>query len=215
MKRAIFERFAGYYDVGVGGLARWREHCGSLAAHLPEHARLVLDLGTGPGVSAFELAARAPGAHVLGVDFAGRMLRRAARHRVLRGASAVSLAQADARRLPVRDGVADAVTGHSFLYLVPGRAAALAEVRRALRPGGRALFLEPRAEAPLTPGGRVWLRQPHFAWIMTQWHLFGRWEGRFTRAALTTLLAGAGLRPLACTERLDGWGWLAVAERPE
>jgi ubiquinone/menaquinone biosynthesis C-methylase UbiE len=215
VRRAIFERFAGFYDARVGGLARWREHCGSLAERLPPGARLVLDLGTGPGVSAFEVARRAPGVHVLGLDFARRMLARAARHRASEAARATSFAQADALRLPLRDAAVDAVTCHSFLYLVPQRAAALAEIRRVLRPGGRALFLEPRHGAPLTPGPRAWLREPHFAWIMTQWHLFGRWEGRFSRASLTGMLAAAGLRPLACDERLDGWGWLAVAERAE
>lgn len=156
MKRAIFNRFAGYYDVGVGGLARWCAHCLSVAEHLPADARRVLDLGTGPGVSAFELAAGAPHAHVVGVDFAPRML----------------------------------------------------------RPGVRMIFLEPRAEAPVTPGLRTWLRETHFAWIMTQWHCFGRWEGRFTATALCDELEGAGLRVLLCTPRLDGFGWLGVAEKP-
>lgn len=214
MSRAIFNRFAGYYDSGVGSLARWRAHCRSLADHLPADARRVLDLGTGPGISAFEIAAGAPQTRVLGVDFAPRMLRRAARHRARDGASRASFAQADATRLPLRDGCMDAVTGHSFLYLVPQRAQALAEAARVLRPGGRAIFLEPRAEAPATPGARTWLREPHFAWIMTQWHCYGRWEGRFTAAGMSAALEGAGLRMLLCEPRLDGFGWIGVAEKP-
>lgn len=215
MSRAVFNRFAGYYDSGVGGLARWRAHCRSLAEHLPAGAQRVLDLGTGPGISAFELALGAPRAQVLGLDFAPRMLRRAARHRARDEAVRVSFAQADATRLPLRDGCVDAVTGHSFLYLVPGRERALAETARVLRPGGRALFLEPRDESPATPSLRTWLREPHFAWIMTQWHCYGRWEGRFTEASLRAALEGAGLRVLSCEPRLDGFGWLGVAEKPE
>jgi ubiquinone/menaquinone biosynthesis C-methylase UbiE len=214
VKRAAFERFAGYYDRAVGGLAVWREHCRSLADHLPADTRCILDIGTGPGLSAFALAEALPRAHVLGADFATGMIRRAARYRLRLDLRNVSLAQADALCLPLRDAALDAVTAHSFLYLVPRKAAALGEITRVLRPGGRAVFLEPRAEAPATPSLNSWLRSPHFSWIMTQWHCFGRWEGRFTEPGLRATLASAGLRVLSCEARLGGFGWLAVAERP-
>ncbi len=214
VKRAAFERFAGFYDRAVGGLAPWRDHCRTLAEHLPAETRRVLDIGTGPGVSAFALAGALPRAHVIGMDFASRMIRRAARHRERLGARNVSLVQADALCLPLRDASLDAVTAHSFLYLVPRKEAVLGEVARVLRPGGRAVLLEPRAEAPATPSLRAWLRSPHYSWIMTQWHCIGRWEGRFTESGLRATLESAGLRVLHCEARLGGFGWLAVAERP-
>jgi len=214
MTRAVFERFAGFYDRAVGGLAPWREHCATLAEHFPPGTLRVLDVGTGPGVSAFAIARALPAARVIGLDFAASMLRRAARHRARLGARSVSLLQADVTRLPLRAGSCDAVSGHSFLYLVPQKAEAVREIARVLRPGGRAVFLEPRAGARLTPGLRSWLRRPHYAWIMTQWHCMGRWHGRFTELALRALLESAGLRVLHCEARLDGFGLLIVAEQP-
>jgi len=214
MRQAIFEFGAGFYDRAVGELGPWREHCGTLAEHLPAGAERVLDLGTGPGVSAFAVAQGAPATHVLGLDLSRRMLAHAARHRARLGARRTSFVRADAVQLPLRDACVDAVTGHSFLYLVPERKLALAEAVRVLRPGGRAIFLEPRVGAALTPGLRTWLREPHFAWIMTQWHLFGRWAGRFSEDGICALLSSAGLRMISCTPRLRGYGWLAIAERP-
>ncbi len=214
MTRAVFERVAGFYDRAVGGLAPWREHCATLAEQFPPDTRWVLDVGTGPGVSAFAIARALPEARVIGLDFAGRMLQRASRHRARLGARSVAFLQADAARLPVRDASFDAVSGHSFLYLVPDKTAVLREIVRALRPGGRVVFLEPRAGARLTPGLGSWLRRPHYAWIMTQWHCMGRWHGRFTESSLTAQLESAGLRVILCEPRLDGFGLLGVAEKP-
>jgi ubiquinone/menaquinone biosynthesis C-methylase UbiE len=95
----------------------------------------VLDLGVGPGAGAVAMARAEPGKRHVGLDVSGAMLRRAAARARAEGVP-LPLVQGDALRLPIRDGALDGATGHSFLYLLDDPAAALAEVRRVLRPGG-------------------------------------------------------------------------------
>src|SRR5438132_4300670 len=112
-------------------------HCARMARELPQPADRVLDLGCGPGNSTVHLG---PGA--IGGDYALAML-----HRARRRSPQLPLVCLDAGALPLRSGSVDAVTFHSVLYLLPDQPAALRETFRILRPGGRAVLLEPR-EAP-------------------------------------------------------------------
>lgn len=89
----------------------------------------VLDVGTGTGAVA--LAALERGARVVGVDAAGGMVRTA----LGRG---VDARVAVLPELPFADGEFDAVLANFVLNHVGRPRAALAEVRRVLRPGGRA-----------------------------------------------------------------------------
>jgi SAM-dependent methyltransferase len=57
-------------------------------------------------------------------------------------AAAARVVRAPAAELPVEDASADTVVASLVLCTVPDVAAALAEVRRVLAPGGRLLFLE-------------------------------------------------------------------------
>lgn len=188
----------------------WRASCRALGALVP--GPRVLDLGVGPGTSALEMAGD-DGAKVhLGLDRSAEMLRRAARAARARGAR-LPLMRADGMTLPVRDGALDGVTGHSLLYLLPDPAAALAEVRRVLRPGGRAAFLEPRAGHPslrttFAPGVRC-------AASLLLWRGMSRLHARFDEAALAALLERAGLRRARAWPVLEGHGVMATAERPE
>src|SRR5690348_6940821 len=95
----------------------WRDSCARLARELAgSEPPLVLDLGCGPGVSTFELASLLPGARLVGLDIAPRMLRQA-RRRTPNGLS-VAWLRADASNLPFLTASVASCTGHSFLYLV-------------------------------------------------------------------------------------------------
>jgi arsenite methyltransferase len=98
----------------------------------------VLDVGCGAGMDLL-LAARhvGPSGTAIGVDMTDPM-----RACAIAGAAACGLANVDVRagdatRLPVEDASVDVVISNGVLNLVPQKDLALAEIRRALKPGGR------------------------------------------------------------------------------
>jgi arsenite methyltransferase len=96
----------------------------------------VLDIGSGPGLLAAELADQ--GADVLGVDPSESMLAMARRREIPRAEFEVG----DALSLPVADASFDVAVSTQVLEYVEDVAAALREAHRALRPGGRLLVLD-------------------------------------------------------------------------
>jgi SAM-dependent methyltransferase len=106
-------------------------------------ARRALELGCGTGVF-LELAA-ASGARIVGLDLSTDLLRKA-RER-LAGVANVALRCGNAEQLPFPDASFDAVYGSSVLHHLDVRAA-LREVRRVLKPGGRMAFAEPNLLNP-------------------------------------------------------------------
>jgi arsenite methyltransferase len=102
-----------------------------------------LDVGSGPGnVTASLARAAGPDGLALGVDISEPMLARAVRSEA---GSNVGFIRADAQRLPLRDNTVDAVVSMAVLQLIPNPAAALAEMARVLRPGGRLAVMVPTA----------------------------------------------------------------------
>jgi len=100
-----------------------------------------LDVGSGPGnVTAWLARAAAPGGLALGVDISEPMLTRAVR---AESVSQVGFIRADAQRLPLRDNTVDAVVSLAVLQLIPNPSAALVEMARVLRPGGRLAIMVP------------------------------------------------------------------------
>lgn len=187
----------------------WREDCREMAALVP--GPRVLDLGVGPGTSAIEMARADPARRHVGLDVSSAMLVRASA-RARAAAVALSLLRGDALALPFRDGAFDGATGHSVLYLLPDAAAALREVRRVLRPGGRVAFLEPRAGAPDLAGAvRAGARH---ALAMVLWRGMSRLHRRYDEATLPGLLADAGLEGARAWPVLSGYGVMATATRP-
>jgi ubiquinone/menaquinone biosynthesis C-methylase UbiE len=186
----------------------WERHCALMATELPPGARLVVDLGCGPGNSSKYL--RDAAGAVVGIDPAGAMLT-LARRRDPR----LTLVRADGAALPLRDGVADAVAMHSVLYLLPDRAATLREVARVLRPGGRALLLEPQHKgARATLGGLLSsLETPLWTLVASLWRTMSSIYGALTAGELSQALEEAGLRVVRLEDAFGGLGMLAVAER--
>ncbi len=98
----------------------------------------VVDMGSGSGLDSL-IAARmvGPTGAVVGVDMTPAMLEKA------RGAAAdsdldnVEFREGYAEQLPVPNGWADVVISNGVLNLVPDKRAALHEMARVLKPGGR------------------------------------------------------------------------------
>jgi ubiquinone/menaquinone biosynthesis C-methylase UbiE len=197
--------------------AAWRASCAQLSAQLNVGSDgWVIDLGCGPGVSTFELAQRLPWAKLVGLDIAPRMLAQARdrQRRTCIDLRRIAWLRADAARLPFADRTLDACTGHSFLYLVRDRQAALNEAKRALRPGGRLVLMEPSARRA-TPKAvlRVSTDVRHLVSV-SLWRPFSRLHGQFTPASLARTLEDAGFVDCYVEETLGGLGLLVRATRP-
>jgi ubiquinone/menaquinone biosynthesis C-methylase UbiE len=100
---------------------------------------LVLEVGVGSGLN---LPLYGPAVtHVFGLDPSPELLRLASR-RAADLAIPVSLLRASAEHLPLADAVFDTIVMTWTLCSIPKPIAALTEMRRVLRPGGRLLFVE-------------------------------------------------------------------------
>ena len=111
----------------------------------------LLDVGSGTGVLALTALERWPAARVTAIDLSSRMLELAvlaARHRSPAAAARMRTITAGADRLPIADASMDAAVSSFVIQLVPNRAAALREVLRVLRPGGRFACITWRADDP-------------------------------------------------------------------
>jgi ubiquinone/menaquinone biosynthesis C-methylase UbiE len=214
-KRWLFDAGASAYRWFTAQTA-WRDSCAALASRLPEGDTIrIADLGCGPGNSTAQLAEQRPGALVIGVDVARRMLAHARRDGS-RSPWAARLAwiQADAARLPLATASVDAMTGHSFLYLVPDREAVLAEALRALRSGGRLILMEPNGRPVTLRTVLEVSRDPRHVIAVSLWRPFSRLHGRFDAVSLTATLERSGFVRCQVAETLGGLGLLASGERP-
>jgi demethylmenaquinone methyltransferase/2-methoxy-6-polyprenyl-1,4-benzoquinol methylase len=138
----MFGRIARRYDLmnrlmTAGQDQRWRQL--AVTAVLAGGARSVLDVGTGTGDLALALAAQPQVERVVGVDIAPPMLALAQRKA---GDGALPLALASAAALPFHNASFDAATSAFVVRNIRDLGAALREIRRVLRPGGRYVCLE-------------------------------------------------------------------------
>ena len=107
-----------------------------------ESGERVVDLGAGTGL--LTLAAARTALEVIAVDYSQPMLDRLAEHAVAADLDGIGYVYADLRELPIGDGIADVVvSSYAFHHIDDaGKALALAEARRILRPGGRLVILD-------------------------------------------------------------------------
>ena len=121
--------------------------------NIPEGG-VALDVGAGPGSITTSLAhAAGPDGLALGVDISEAMLARAVRSAA---GPQVGFLRADAQKLPFRDSTFDAAISVAVLQLVPDPAAALSEIARVLKPGGRLAVMIPTLRPPVD----VWRALP-------------------------------------------------------
>jgi SAM-dependent methyltransferase len=147
MANAFFRQFGrpeGALGAVVGHLMAWKNGERSrwaLELLAPRPGERVLEIGFGPGVDLGRLlAATAPGGRVAGVDPSAVMNRQAAgRNRAAIRSGALEVRLAEAAPLPFADGTFDAVYSSNSAFFWHDVPAALREVARVLRRGGRAL----------------------------------------------------------------------------
>jgi demethylmenaquinone methyltransferase / 2-methoxy-6-polyprenyl-1,4-benzoquinol methylase len=138
--QAMFDRIARRYDLlntvlSFGADARWRRRAARAAR--PPADGSALDVACGSGKLTAELRRLAASGLVVGLDFSGGMLRVAAA-----GAPGPRYVRGDGLCLPFADGTFDAVTVAFGLRNFADPERGLCEMRRVLRPGGRAVVLE-------------------------------------------------------------------------
>lgn len=230
--KGMFDAVPRRYDLlnrllTLGLDERWRTM--AVQRCLDGDPRRVLDLCCGTGDLAARLRRAAPvSAEVVGLDYSPRMLD-VARRKLARSSpeQAVELVEGNAAEMPFADGEFDAVgIAFAFRNLTwrnPLRDAALAEVRRVLRPGGRFVVVE--------------TSQPHRTVARTGYHAymrgvvapFGGWlsgnrgayrylavsaSGFYDGDQVKTMLCDAGFARVEHRPLLSGVAALHVAHGP-
>jgi arsenite methyltransferase len=141
----------------------------------------VVDVGSGPGLLAAEMAAQVgPAGRVVGLDLSDSML---ALSRERRGDLATSkclrFLKADAARLPFADRMFDVAVSTQVYEYVPDVPAALVELYRVLRPGGRVVILDTDWDSLVWAAGDPARMQ----------RLLAAWAGRFADPQLPRSLS--------------------------
>ena len=143
---AMFDRIAARYDfmnrvLSFGLDKGWRRRTVK-SLNLGDRPR-VLDVATGTGDLAIDIARSRPNATVIGLDPSERMLAIAEQKVQKRSLTdRVSFVVGDAQALPYRDCEMDAATIAFGIRNVPDRLLGLRELARVVRPGGRVAVLE-------------------------------------------------------------------------
>ncbi len=145
---AMFDRIARRYDLlnrvmSFGVDRRWRKRTvNALALPGGEPCR-VLDVATGTGDLAIDVARRHAGAEIIGVDPSRKMIDVGRGKLAARGLDArVTLEEGDAQALRHSDASFDGVCIAFGIRNVPDRGRGLAEMARVCKPGGRVAILE-------------------------------------------------------------------------
>ena len=142
LNKELFGGIAANYDRTNAFLSFWRDRAWKrdLIGSLPPLNRpRCLDIACGTGDVCELLSLKYPDADVVGVDISEPMLTIA---RARMSGPSVTFREGDMCRMDFPDGSFDIVTGGYALRNAPDLKQALAEIRRVLKPGGSAAFLD-------------------------------------------------------------------------
>jgi SAM-dependent methyltransferase len=129
----------GYAAELTPPFSRFAEDALDLAQLAP--GERALDVGAGPGTLALGAARR--GARVSAIDFSPQMVAELQARAAREGTRGIAARVADATALPYEDEAFDAVFSMLAVNLMADRAAALREMRRVVRRGGRVVVGTP------------------------------------------------------------------------
>lgn len=146
LPEAISGPAAHLYSLVSGALGRPAQRAIAAAVYdaLPEDAKLVVDVGCGPGWLAIELAHMRPVLPVVAIDLSPTMVQIAGRNAAALGNVEVRCENAAA--LSLADGTADMVVSAESMHHWRDPVAVLDELHRVLRAGGRAWIFDGRSD---------------------------------------------------------------------
>jgi ubiquinone/menaquinone biosynthesis C-methylase UbiE len=155
LRRLVSRAVGGYFDSIY---AEWadsaeatREVYARLAAQVAAEVETgeILDIGSGPGHLAVELARLLPDAKIVGLDLSAPMIEIAEKNVAERGVSdRVAFRQGDAAEIPFADCAFDFVVSSWSLHLWEDPAQVFAEIYRVLKPGCGVLIYDARRHPP-------------------------------------------------------------------
>jgi ubiquinone/menaquinone biosynthesis C-methylase UbiE len=128
-------------------LAQFQDLAKTLASGLPSRSR-ILEVAPGPGFLAVELA-KAGNFEVTGLDIS-RTFVEIARGYATREGVQIDFRQGNVSAMPFESGAFDIVICRAAFKNFTAPVAALTEMRRVLKPGGKALIIDLRKDAPVS-----------------------------------------------------------------
>lgn len=189
----LFDGAAAAYDrAGPALFAQWGARLVDLMA-LAQGAQ-VLDVATGLGAVLLPAARRVgPAGQVVGIDLAGAMVEEAVTAAHEQGLSNVRLLKMDAETLEFSNASFDAVTCAFAVFLFPAQDAALREMARVCKPGGRVgLSIFGRTPPPFDPGWSIFGQQAAAYGVSARLPQ----RAALTAADLTSLLGQTGFQKI-------------------
>jgi ubiquinone/menaquinone biosynthesis C-methylase UbiE len=132
-----------------------------IASEIAEKVKggIILDLGSGPGFLSTEIARKAPGSRVCGIDLGRQMVKIAARH--ARGIGNVQFVFGNASRLPFRGDSIDLAVSTGVFHHLKSPRLVFEECHRVLKAGGEAWIYDGYPEVFRTPADRKNLGQEY------------------------------------------------------
>ena len=145
-----YDQLRGWIERAIGPFERY----GDMREYYDPAGKVALDYGCGNGYASINLL-RAGARHVTGIDISEAEVGLARERAAAAGlAERTTFRAADGHATGFEDDSFDLVVGSSILHHLDLRPA-LVELRRILRPGGRAVFAEPLWHNPILRLGRA------------------------------------------------------------